>query len=160
MHLKRIRFLRQALVVINFFAVLYNASLYLFASKYVVSLGFSHSLLEKLSSIPTKPTVVFWSSVISFALLLLVMQIRNHAKKASKLMVDGLLALEIFLLLVFLDVFYTYTDFYTMQQRRYWLFFIVLSFSALLVSNFDILSLVMDLPSLEVYLEFFPASVR
>jgi signal transduction histidine kinase len=47
-----------------------------------------------------------------------------------------------------------------MQQRRYWLFFIVLSFSALLVSNFDILSLVMDLPSLEVYLEFFPASVR
>ena len=160
MHLKRIRFLRQALVVINFFAVLYNASLYLFASKYVVSLGFSHSLLEKLSSIPTKPTVVFWSSVISFALLLLVMQVRNHAKKASKLMVDGLLALEIFLLLVFLDIFYTYTDFYTMQQRRYWLFFIVLSFSALLVSNFDILSLVMNLPSLEVYLEFFPASVR
>lgn len=176
MHLKRIRFLRQVLVVINFFAVLYNASLYLFASKYVVSLGFSHSLLEKLSSIPTKPTVVFWSSVVSFALLLLVMQVRNHAKKASKLMVDGLLALEILLLLVtfvslqssynglillvFLDIFYTYTDFYTMQQRRYWLFFIVLSFSALLVSNFDILSLVMDLPSLEVYLEFFPASVR
>ena len=134
MHLKRIRFLRQVLVVINFFAVLYNASLYLFASKYVVSLGFSHSLLEKLSSIPTKPTVVFWSSVVSFALLLLVMQVRNHAKKASKLMVDGLLALEILLLLVtfvslqssynglillvFLDIFYTYTDFYTMQQRR------------------------------------------
>ncbi|MDO5078994.1 sensor histidine kinase [Streptococcus minor] len=176
MHLKRIRFLRQTLIVINFFAVLYNASLYLFASKYVVSLGFSHSLLEKLSSIPTKPTLVFWSSVLSFAFLLLVMQIRNHVSEASKITVDSLLVLEILLLLVtfvalqssynglvllvFLDIFYTYTDFYTMQKRRYWLFFIVLSFSALLVSNFDILSLVVDLPSLEAYLEFFPASVR
>lgn len=176
MHLKRIRLLRQTLIVINFFAVLYNASLYLFASKYVVSLGFSHSLLEKLSSIPTKPTLVFWSSVLSFAFLLLVMQIRNHVSEASKITVDSLLVLEILLLLVtfvalqssynglvllvFLDIFYTYTDFYTMQKRRYWLFFIVLSFSALLVSNFDILSLVVDLPSLEAYLEFFPASVR
>ena len=176
MHIKRIRFLRYVLTVINFLAVLYNASLYLFASKYVVSMGFSHSLLEKLSAIPTKPTVIFWSSVISFALLLLVMQIRNQVKEGSKVNMNGLLTLEILLLLVtfvalqssynglillvFLDVFSSYTDFYIMQQRRYWLFFIVLSFSALLVSNFDILSLVVNLPSLDAYLEYFPASVR
>ena len=165
MHIKRIRFLRYVLIVINFLAVLYNASLYLFASKYVVSMGFSHSLLEKLSAIPTKPTVIFWSSVISFALLLLVMQIRNQVKEGSKANMNGLLTLEILLLLVtfvalqssynglillvFLDVFSSYTDFYIMQQRRYWLFFILLSFSALLVSNFDILSLVVTLPSLD-----------
>ncbi|MGZ7242455.1 sensor histidine kinase, partial [Streptococcus pyogenes] len=63
-------------------------------------------------------------------------------------------------LLVFLDIFYSYTDFYVMQQRRYWLFFIVLSFSVLLLSNFDILSLVIKIPSLDAYLDFFPASVR
>lgn len=176
MHIRRIRFLRYVLIVINFLAVLYNASLYLFASKYVVSKGFSHSLLENLSAIPTKPTLLFWSSILSFALLLLVMQIRNHINEESDFNMNALLALEILLLmatfvalqssynglilLVFLDIFYTYTDFYTMQQRRYWLIFILLSFSALLVSNFDILSLMVPIPSLDAYLEFFPASLR
>lgn len=176
MQIKHIRFLRFVLVVINFLAVLYNASLYLFASKYIVSKGFSHSLLEKLTAIPTKPTVIFWSSIISFTLLLLVMQIRNCLNEESEIKIKGFLVLEIFLLittfmalqssyngiilLVFLDIFYSYTDFYVMQQRRYWLFFIVLSFSVLLLSNFDILSLVIKIPSLDAYLDFFPTSVR
>lgn len=34
-HLKTIRYLRQVLLLINFLAVVYNASLYLFATKYI-----------------------------------------------------------------------------------------------------------------------------
>ena len=59
-HLKTTRFLRQLLVLVNFLAVLYNASLYLFATKYITEKGLSHSLLEKLTVIPTKPEVIFW----------------------------------------------------------------------------------------------------
>ncbi|MGZ7153668.1 sensor histidine kinase, partial [Streptococcus pyogenes] len=99
MQIKHIRFLRFVLVVINFLAVLYNASLYLFASKYIVSKGFSYSLLEKLTAIPTKPTVIFWSSIISFTLLLLVMQIRNCLNEESEIKIKGFLVLEIFLLI-------------------------------------------------------------
>lgn len=50
------------------------------------------------------------------------------------------------ILLVFIDIFYSYTDFYTLQQRRSWLAFIILSFGALLISNYDILSLVVEIP--------------
>ncbi|MGT2755036.1 sensor histidine kinase [Streptococcus ovis] len=175
-HIKRTRFLRFVLIVINFVAVVYNASLYLFASKYIVAKGFSHSLLEKLTVVPAKPTVIFWTSILSFALLLFVMQIRNHVAEEKGNLVRWLLGLEIglllvtfialqssyngLILLVFLDIFYTYTDFYIMQQRRYWLVFIVLSFGALLLSNFDILSLVVRIPSVDAYVDFFPASLR
>ncbi|WP_367006507.1 sensor histidine kinase [Streptococcus sp. ZY19097] len=175
-HLKTIRYLRQVLLLINFVAVVYNASLYLFATKYITEKGLSHSLLENLTALPTQPIVVFWTSIGSFALLLLVMQIKNGLSRERQSLMDWLLVLEIFLLLttfialqssynglillVFIDIFYSYTDFYTLQQRRSWLAFIILSFGALLISNYDILSLVVEIPSLDTYLDFFPESIR
>ena len=175
-HLKTTRFLRQLLVLVNFLAVLYNASLYLFATKYITEKGLSHSLLEKLTVIPTKPEVIFWSAIISFSLLLLVMLVHNNSAKRLQGDLNWLLGLEVLLLLatfiflqssyngmillVLLDIFYSYTDFYVLQQRRYWLAFIILSFGALLISNYDILSLIINMPSLDTYLDFFPASTR
>ena len=98
-HLKTIRYLRQVLLLINFLAVVYNASLYLFATKYITEKGLSHSLLENLTAIPPQPIVVFWTSIGSFALLLLVMQINNGLSRERQSLMDWLLVLEIFLLL-------------------------------------------------------------
>ncbi|EHJ52745.1 sensor histidine kinase [Streptococcus macacae] len=175
-NLKAIRLLRQLLILINFTAVVYNASLYLFATKYITEKGLSHSLLEKLNAVPAAPTVMFWSSILSFFCLLLVMQMRNRLSEQGKTNNGWLLSLELLLLLttfiflqssynglillVFIDVFYSFTDFYILQRRRYWFFFIALSFGALLISNYDILSLVIKIPSLDTYLDFFPTTVR
>ncbi|MGT2959898.1 sensor histidine kinase [Streptococcus caballi] len=175
-NMRTIRFLRRVLILINFVAVIYNASLYLFATKYITEKRLSHSLMENLSSLPATPTLVFWGSILSFACLLLVMTLRNYYPDKSSPSMNWLLVLEIILLLttfvflqssynglillVFMDVFYSFTDFYVLQKKRYWLVFLVLSFGALLVSNYDILSLVVKIPSLDSYLNFYPKTTR
>ena len=45
---KSIFYSKIALMVINLVAIVYNASIYLFATNYVAAKGFSHSLLERL----------------------------------------------------------------------------------------------------------------
>ena len=69
---KSIFYSKIALMVINFIAIVYNASIYLFATNYVVTRGFSHSLLERLDAIPGSPSFIFLISIIFYACLLLV----------------------------------------------------------------------------------------
>ena len=64
------------------------------------------------------------------------------------------------ILLVFADIFYGSKEFSSSKDRRYWFAFILLSFIVLLVTNYDILSLVVQLPSLDAYIAFYPSSIR
>ncbi|WP_234916618.1 histidine kinase dimerization/phosphoacceptor domain-containing protein, partial [Streptococcus equinus] len=64
------------------------------------------------------------------------------------------------ILMVFMDIFFSYTDFYTFREKKSWLLFILASFGALLLSNYDVLSLLVRTPDLDVYINFFPASTR
>ena len=52
---KSIFYSKIALMVINLVAIVYNASIYLFATNYVAAKDFSHSLLERLDAIPALP---------------------------------------------------------------------------------------------------------
>ena len=52
-----------ALMAINFIAIVYNASIYLFATNYVVAKGYAHSLLGRLDAIPGSPSFSFWMSI-------------------------------------------------------------------------------------------------
>ena len=47
---KSIFYSKIALMVINFIAIVYNASIYLFATNYVVAKGYAHSLLGRLDA--------------------------------------------------------------------------------------------------------------
>ena len=61
------------------------------------------------------------------------------------------------ILLVFMDIFFSYTDFlHVFVRKKSWLLFIVASFGALLLSNYDVLSLLIRTPDLDVYIGFFP----
>ncbi|MBP2623588.1 sensor histidine kinase [Streptococcus oricebi] len=172
---KSIIYAKRALMVINFIAILYNASLYLFATNYLVSQGLSHSLLESLDHIPNSPTYIFFCSLALYACLLLLIHYREkHPNQLS--VYDRLTLLEIFLmlgiftvlhssyngviLLVFADIFYGSKEFNTSRDRKYWIAFIVLSFTMLLLSNYDLLSLFVDLPSLDAYIRFYPESTK
>ncbi|WP_159591796.1 sensor histidine kinase [Streptococcus halichoeri] len=175
-HLKTLDHLKHLLISVNFIAVTYNAGLYLFATKYITTNHLSHALLEHLTAIPAPPEKIFWFTILSFSLLLVVMQLRNQLARSNAKHHEVLLGLEILLLLltfiwlqstynglillVFLDIFYSYTDFYRLNKKRYWLLFLTLTFGTLLLSNSDILALVVRVASLDAYLDFFPANIR
>ncbi|MGT2829531.1 sensor histidine kinase [Streptococcus hillyeri] len=170
------KLLKILLVFINVLAVLFTVSVYLFATRYIVERGLSHQLLEKLEVIPNSPATVYWYSLISFGLLLVIINWRHRLLASKTEYKDWLAVAEIILLitsisamqfsynglilLVFSDIFYSYTDFYTMKSQRYWTAFIVISFSVLLISNFDLLSILIPLPSINTYISFIPSQYQ
>ena len=162
-------------MVINLFAIVYNASIYLFATNYVAAKSFSHSLLERLDAIPGSPSLIFWVSISLYGSLLLVMYYRErHPNQLSvydkATIIEILLMLVIFsvlhssynglILLVFADIFYGSKEFNSSKDKKYWFSFIILSFGMLLLSNYDLMSLFIKLPSLDTYIRFYPESVR
>ena len=162
-------------MIINLVAIVYNASIYLFATNYVAAKGFSHSLLERLDAIPGSPSLIFWVSISLYACLLLVMYYRErHPNQLSVYdkvtIIEILLMLVIFsvlhssynglILLVFADIFYGSKEFNSSKDKKYWFSFIILSFGMLLLSNYDLMSLFIKLPSLDTYIRFYPESVR
>ena len=172
---KSIFYSKIALMVINLFAIVYNASIYLFATNYVAAKGFSHSLLERLDAIPGSPSLIFWVSISLYACLLLVMYYRErHPNQLSvydkATIIEILLMLVIFsvlhssynglILLVFADIFYGSKEFNASKDKKYWFSFIILSFGMLLLSNYNLMSLFINLPSLDTYIRFYPESVR
>ena len=172
---KSIFYSKIALMVINLVAIVYNASIYLFATNYVAAKGFSHSLLERLDAIPGSPSLIFWVSISMYACLLLVMYYRErHPNQLSvydkATIIEILLMLVIFsvlhssynglILLVFADIFYGSKEFNASKDKKYWFSFIILSFGMLLLSNYDLMSLFIKLPSLDTYIRFYPESVR
>ena len=172
---KSIFYSKIALMVINLVAIVYNASIYLFATNYVAAKGFSHSLLERLDAIPGSPSLIFWVSISLYGSLLLVMYYRErHPNQLSvydkATIIEILLMLVIFsvlhssynglILLVFADSFYGSKEFNASKDKKYWFSFIILSFGMLLLSNYDLMSLFIKLPSLDTYIRFYPESVR
>ena len=172
---KSIFYSKIALMVINLVAIVYNASIYLFATNYVAAKGFSHSLLERLDAIPGSPSLIFWVSISLYACLLLVMYYRERhpnqlAVYDKATIIEILLMLVIFsvlhssynglILLVFADIFYGSKEFNSSKDKKYWFSFIILSFGMLLLSNYDLMSLFIKLPSLDTYIRFYPESVR
>ena len=172
---KSIFYSKIALMVINMVAIVYNASIYLFATNYVAAKGFSHSLLERLDAIPGSPSLIFWVSISLYGSLLLVMYYRErHPNQLSvydkATIIEILLMLVIFsvlhssynglILLVFADIFYGSKEFNASKDKKYWFSFIILSFGMLLLSNYDLMSLFIKLPSLDTYIRFYPESVR
>ena len=162
-------------MVINLVAIVYNASIYLFATNYVAAKGFSHSLLERLDAIPGSPSLIFWVSISLYGCLLLVMYYRErHPNQLSvydkATIIEILLMLVIFsvlhssynglILLVFADIFYGSKEFNASKDKKYWFSFIILSFGMLLLSNYNLMSLFIKLPSLDTYIRFYPESVR
>ncbi|MBM7643764.1 sensor histidine kinase [Streptococcus loxodontisalivarius] len=170
------RWTKHLLVLINSLAVLLNASIYLFASKYILATNQSHRLLENLPILPQSPVFVYWSSLSFLAGLLMTIYLRQHLVNRWQGHYDWLAFLEVFfllltfvslqysynglILLVFSDIFYSYTDFYQLRSQKTWFWFIAVSFGLILLTNFDLLSLMIKLPSLSIYLAFLPASAR
>ena len=64
------------------------------------------------------------------------------------------------ILLVFADIFYSSREFQDSDSKRSWIIFIFLSFLMLLLTDYEILSLFIKVPSLSTYIQFYPSSIR
>ena len=64
------------------------------------------------------------------------------------------------ILLVFADIFYSSREFQDSDSKRSWIIFIFLSFLMLLLTDYEILSLFIKVPSLATYIQFYPSSIR
>ena len=174
--LRGIRYSLILLKIINFIAILFSSSLYLHATNYIIAKGQGYQLLEQLREIPSSPAQNFWISILLFGGVLLITFYRMRPGTQEWSVFDKWNILEILLmlgvmmslsfsyngiiLLVFADIFYGSKEFSSSKDRRYWFAFILLSFIVLLVTNYDILSLVVQLPSLDAYIAFYPSSIR
>lgn len=170
---KIISYSRIIMVLLNFVAVIFNVTIFLVASKYIVEQGQSHELLERLTLIPESPVKLFFSATGLYFLLVSVIHVRSRLSEQQSVFSIWLSVFEILLmlltfvsmqmtyngliLLVLMDIFYSFRESLS-SRARFWLAFIVFSFVALLISDETILSLLMPFPKMATYLEFFPRS--
>ncbi|MXQ49154.1 sensor histidine kinase [Streptococcus pneumoniae] len=175
--LQLVQISKYLLVFINFIAVIFYASVYLFSTQIIINQGDSHALLEQLISLPHRPDLIFISAVSLFFILMGLIFYRDYLRAqkgtdfwdkwvAGELLVALFLLVSLhfsyngFLLLVFADVFYHSRDMYSLLEKRYWLVFILLSFGLLLVTDVNVLATIMPLPAIDTYISFLPVYLR
>lgn len=165
--------LRNLLLGINFIAVLFNSSLFLFLSRYISENQLDYQLLTKLNSIPSNPMSVFIKSLILFFVLattIIVRQIKAFSKLANNciLIFELILALAIFFilnmsyngifLLVFINLFLTNKDEVEFNKYKFWLlagFMLLILFS---LSDQNLINDFIKAPNLSSYIAFLPQS--
>lgn len=128
--------LKNLLLGVNFLAVLFNAALYIFISRYINENQLDYQLLTKLNSIPTSPMVIFLRSIILFFILSAIILFRQNttltkAQNNFILLLELILALTIFFslnmayngifLLVFINLFLKNKDETQFNKFRLWL---------------------------------------
>lgn len=164
------------LLLINFLTIVYNGALYIQITNYVISKGQMMLLLGELNNISKSPDQIFWYSIIFFVGIIFISTYKMYSTEKkwpifSKwnlfeivLMIGVIwsqnLSYNGIILLVFADIFYSSREFQDSDSKRSWIIFIFLSFLMLLLTDYEILSLFIKVPSLSAYIQFYPSSIR
>ena len=164
------------LLLINFLTIVYNGALYIQITNYVISKGQMILLLGELNNISKSPDQIFWYSIIFFVGIIFISTYKMYSTEKKWPIFSKWNLLEIVLmigviwsqnlsyngiiLLVFADIFYSSREFQDSDSKRSWIIFIFLSFLMLLLTDYEILSLFIKVPSLATYIQFYPSSIR
>ena len=161
------------LILINFVALMYNASLYLLVTNYVLQRELSTYLLQKLNVVPGNIHVMYWSTAILYGVLVLLIFYRHkhQENKHSELLLLSELFIIILLFwltnasynglifLAFADIFFSTKDPGVIKNQFYWGSFAVVAGIILLLSNDKLLAIFVTLPSLDVYIDTLPTNL-
>ncbi len=161
------------LILINFVALMYNASLYLLVTNYVLQRDLSTYLLQKLNVVPGNVHVMYWSTAILYGVLVLLIFYRHkhQENKHSELLLLSELFIIILLFwltnasynglifLAFADIFFSTKDSGVIKNQFYWGSFAVVAGIILLLSNDKLLAIFVTLPSLDVYIDTLPTNL-
>ena len=159
--------LKDSLLFINAVVIIYNASLFLLSTKYISIHHYARDFLNKVSYITRSPQNIFFESIFLFIIIVLLMKLRE---KDNLKMANGLVYIEIilsFLLIIRLNgsyngiLLFVFADLlYNMRNINHMALLLLIAFGLLLISDFNILSNIIHMPSIESYLSFYPNSSR
>lgn len=170
-------FLRRTMLWLNFFAILFNATLFIYATNYVIKTSQSYQFLESLHHIPDSPQTIFWESIVSFSVLAIIMSFHHYYyafKQDTKLnniiiFVEFIVAIFIFLslrltyngifLLIFVDFIISNRNQYDFRDYLVWVVVVVFLLFLLVITDYSILSHFITLPDLTIYLNFLPINI-
>lgn len=161
------------LILINFVALMYDASLYLLVTNYVLQRDLSTYLLQKLNVVPGNVHVMYWSTAILYGVLVLLIFYRHkhQENRHSELLLLSELFIIILLFwltnasynglifLAFADIFFFTKDPGVIKNQFYWGSFAVVAGIILLLSNDKLLAIFVTLPSLDVYINTLPTNL-
>ena len=135
------------LILINFVALMYNASLYLLVTNYVLQRDLSTYLLQKLNVVPGNVHVMYWSTAILYGVLVLLIFYRHkhQENKHSEL----LLLSELFIIILL---------FWLTNASYNGLIFLAFA-DIFFLSNDKLLAIFVTLPSLDVYIDTLPTNL-
>ena len=162
--------IRMMMIWLNFIIILFDASIVLLATKYVCNNLMAREFLDTLAYLPRHPLAVFAYSLLGFALLVIVMNLRKLDKfqiNQARLLCNGLsIGLCFFIiynlymgynglaLLVFADIIFN------QKNGRNMMGIIACILVIFLLSNYDIVSSIIPMVSLESYIQVYDATTK
>ena len=162
--------IRNLMVLLNFINILFLATIILFTSKYIVENQLSREFLEKIAYVPKSPQVVFWGSIVLFAVLVYLMYHRDKKIIEHKLInnlynfFEAVICFAIIyllymtynglVLLVFCDCIYNFKD------DKYAKYMLILLIGMYLFTNWDVFTSFLPLMNFQQYVQFYDVNLK
>ncbi|MGN1182195.1 MAG: sensor histidine kinase [Faecalibacillus sp.] len=163
---KYIDYIKDFHLLLNFLIVIFNASIFMFATNYICAFGFERAFLENISSVPISPEKTFIESITLGLIIISLVKIKCFQKikreKSWLFYVELMISLMIIfrlngsyngiVLVILADIIY-YSP-----SVKYRIYSCVLFSMIFIITDFNLLSNFIALPSLETYIEYLPAA--
>ena len=162
--------IRNLMVLLNFINVLFLATIVLFTSKYIVENQLGREFLEKIAYVPKSPQLVFWGSIILFAVLVYLMyhrdkkiiehKIINNIYNFFEAIICFIIVYLLYMtynglvLLVFCDCIYTFKD------DKYAKYMLILLIGMYLFTNWDVFTSFLPLMNFQQYVQFYDVNLK
>ncbi|MBM6832985.1 sensor histidine kinase [Megamonas hypermegale] len=162
--------IRNLMVLLNFINILFLATIILFTSKYIVENQLAREFLEKITYVPKSPQLVFWGSIILFAILIYLMYHRDKKIIEHKLVnnlynfFEAIICFIIvyllymtyngLVLLVFCDCIYNFKD------DKYAKYMLILLIGMYLFTNWDVFTAFSPLMNFQQYVQFYDVNLK
>ncbi len=162
--------IRNLMVLLNFINILFLATIVLFTSKYIVENQLGREFLEKIAYVPKSPQVVFWGSIVLFAVLVYLMYHRDKKIIEHKLInnlynfFEAVICFAIIyllymtynglVLLVFCDCIYNFKD------DKYAKYMLILLIGMYLFTNWDVFTSFLPLMNFQQYVQFYDVNLK
>ena len=162
--------IRNLMVLLNFINILFLATIILFTSKYIVENQLSREFLEKITYVPKSPQLVFWGSIVLFAVLVYLMYHRDKKIIEHKLInnlynfFEAVICFAIIyllymtynglVLLVFCDCIYNFKD------DKYAKYMLILLIGMYLFTNWDVFTSFLPLMNFQQYVQFYDVNLK
>lgn len=162
--------IRNLMVLLNFINILFLATIILFTSKYIVENQLAREFLEKITYVPKSPQLVFWGSIILFAILIYLMYHRDKKIIEHKLVnnlynfFEAIICFIIvyllymtyngLVLLVFCDCIYNFKD------DKYAKYMLISLIGMYLFTNWDVFTAFSPLMNFQQYVQFYDVNLK